>query len=215
MADPVTTPSGESGAAPRSPWKTYLFSGLVLVLVVVCTLGAGVVAYTNYVMKRGFSEDPAVCQERLAEIATIELPADFVPTNSYKFSQPFSDQPLIEWVVCEQPGRVDLLLLGEIAGESEAVEPLVASFDRSLRENWHLHEAVIPIDSTKERREFTIRGKPATFIFAQGEGAVEGGKFRMAMGKFEGHFGTCVLSINVEEASYQPGMFERVIESIR
>lgn len=189
--------------------------------------GVGVFAVYSYRLAESMvsrSDEPEVIRARTAEIAEIDLPADFLPDMAFDMRVPVVGQRLWSWTVYSDKSDGDeydnFLVLGQFYQDvsRNTREQLMARIDQSIRDHEHDTDVDEQIDEDKkssETRELTIHGEPAEFIFSSAKGQVSNEKYWVVSGQFKGKEGTAVLHARANAAKYEKSDLEQMVESIR
>jgi len=207
--DPPPEKQGMSGGC-----KILLVLGIVGgVFCLICCGGFGVMMYQFANM---FSTDPNVVRSTTDEIAEIEIPADFQPEASMDMSFPFMGKLATMVIYTKKPdnGAVMLMAFGDAVSQGDR-ENFRRQMNQSMQQQGvqsEEHNIQIEESNTKE---FTIRGKPASFVFARGVNQDNGKRVLQVTGTFEGKTGPTMLMIVVDADQYTEEDVEKVIKSIK
>lgn len=210
MSQPTTIPPVPPPQPPRKIWPWVLGAGCGVMLLVCCGVG-GALFYVGAKVAQGVSQDPVVVREVASSIAEIELPPELAPKFSMKLPFPTMDMTLVIFGDGE-----NMVMLGDMQGTAFAnatPEALARQMEDSMRTQTGNRES-INAEST-EKREFTIRGKPAEFVFTEGTGANSQKKLTEVMGAFPSEEGFVIVVIHAEAEKFSKEQLVEIIESIK
>lgn len=144
--------------------KTLLGIGCGCLGIVV--LGAIAIGIGVYWFARGVSVDPTVVTASAAEIASFDLPEDFVPDLSMPISIPMAGTMHI--VSFHENGGQGELIIAELSGSmaKESLEDMLAAVRNVVETHKGKKSSGKQILSTKTVNG-TVRGKPASFIYSK------------------------------------------------
>ena len=153
-------------------------------------------------------QDPILAEQRVKEIADIEIPEGFEPEVSGTADFFFISATFAAYEHEEADGA---LILGEVNLEIEAGPEAEEEIRRAIRQE--ANERRLKIKSI-ETREFEIRGETAEFTFAEAENE-DGEAYRQVAGGFLTEDGTGLLILQLDEEHYDEDAVVKMIESIR
>lgn len=210
MSQPSTIPPLPPQQPPRKVWPWVLGAGCGVALLICCGVGGGIF-YIGAKVAKGVSQDPVVVREIASSIAEIELPPELAPRFSMKLPIPTMDMTLVIFGDGE-----NMAMLGDMQGAAFAnatPEALAKQMEDSMRGQSGNRES-INAEST-EKREFTIRGKPAEFVFTEGTGANSQKKLTEVMEAFPSEAGFVIVVLHVEADKFSKEQLVEIIESIK
>jgi hypothetical protein len=190
--------------------KVVLILGIIFgVLAVVC---CGIFGGIAWWAGKSMSEDPAVVRSTTKEITDIDIPPPLQPAVSMNLK-------LIMTMVmyADRPSNSSLVLFaaGEMAkGQNE--QQMRQQFEQSMRQQSAKQpQAEQVLISNSYQKQYTIRGKPATFTIATGKGANSKTPRIEVNGTFEGKTGTVMLLLNADAQKLPEPAVIKMLESIK
>ncbi len=215
----------DSRREPQDPWSDELYppqkSGMstgMKVLILLLCLGGGcmllccggiVYIWSQIEWTQG---DPVAAARAAAEIASIDVPDQFQPTDSMKMEFPFGLMRM-KVVSYKSTAGEGGLVLTEMQIANVPLQEQEAQFRQQLREQG-IDDRQLVVKESKSRT-FKIRGRQVTFLFAQAKDAQSGAAFRQVSGTFPGKEGTAFLLLQIEEKSYDEEAVVKMIKSIK
>jgi hypothetical protein len=190
--------------------KVILILGIIFgVLVVVC---CGIFGGIAWWAQSRMSKDPTVVKNATKAMTDIDIPAALQPAISMNM------QPVMTMVLyADQSSKSTLALIepgSMMKGQNE--EQMRQQLEQSMRQQGaNQPEAEQILISHSEQKQFTIRGRPATFTIATGKGARSGAPRVQVNGTFEGKTGNVLLMLNADANKVSEPAAVQMLESIK
>ena len=216
--DPYVTPQVVEKRGMSSGTKVLLILGILFLLCVLLCCGGGIVVsfMASKYAKDAVSLDPAVIAQRRSEILDIEIPEPFTPQTSMDMTVPMTDQRLmmiISYTGQSPADTITLVGIGELmAGQPE--QQMRQQIEQSLQQ-----QGIGRQDSTGQweakEKEFTIAGKPTTFVFRIAKDENNEPKRFDASGMVTGKRGPVLITISADAETLSEEQIDKIIESIK
>jgi hypothetical protein len=198
--------------------KTLLIVGIIFGLLALLCCGGlvGSAIYMGSYFKDAMSQDPTVIAERTAEFVEIEIPSQLSPTMSLDMTIPFSDEPLMVWVVyADEPSNSRLMMasLGPVMAQQNP-DDVRNQLEQSMRQQGVT--AGEGVDEWEESvKEIEVRGEPVVFNFAVGENLDTETQRIEVTGMFQGQSGPVMLILSADAQVIDEEAVVEMIESIK
>lgn len=224
-SDDASFDEHNSRREPQDPWSDELYppekpgmsTGMKVLILLLCLGGGimllccgGVVYFISQIEVE--QNNPAAAAATAAEIVSIEVPDQFRPSDSMKMELPFGLMRMKLVAYKSTAGRGELGLI-EMQIANVPMQQQEGQFRQQLQQQGINSRQLIIKE--QEPREFKIRGRAVTFLFAEAKDAQSGTAFRQVSGTFPGKGGTAFLLLQVEEDSYDEDAVVKMIESIK
>lgn len=144
------------------------------------------------------------------QVMQIDIPTEYVGKAGFTIDNSWIAMRFATFLHKDGKGT---LLIGAMQVKVGDLKDKQADF-KAQSQQQSKDEKKLTIKKTEER-EFTIRGKPATFKFSEAEEEGTNKKFRLVTGELEAPGGITVLQLTLEEEAYDEDAVVKMIESIR
>jgi hypothetical protein len=206
--------------------KVLIILGSIGGLCLLACCGGGVFLFYKAKDIVSFSVDPVVVKKTADEIILIDVPSEFTPTTSMKFSMGMSmrmamfakaaapgaqPQSMIMLMEMNQPGMA--AQGGRAGAKQQRDQMLQAIRQQQAQQGGHI-ETEIDQKAAKTRK-FKINGEPVEFEFVQGTRPNNGGGVHQVAAVFQGKGGVVMLMMMIDEKDYDEEAVVTMIKSIR
>lgn len=207
MSQPSTIPPVPPAPAPRKVWPWILGAGCGVTLLLCCGVGGMGFWYFRQVAS-SFSTEPDKVRAAADTILQFNVPSDFAPQMTMQL--PFPPMKLATFANGD-----NMIMLGDMQGamyKDVKPEDLARSMQEGAKsQGGHREEIAV---ENPEHREFTIRGKPADFVFSEGTGETSGKKYWEVLGSVPADNGFLIFLMHVEADKYTKEQLVEIVESI-
>jgi len=215
--DPYVSPQTVEKPGMSSGAKLLLILGILFLLcVVVCCGGLAIVGWqARAYMEDAVSTDPAVIDQRRAELLDVQVPEGFRPEMSIDMKVPMTDSRLMTIVAYEESAGNTFVLvgIGDILSDMPE-EQMEQEIDKSLRQQG-IGQPEAGVDWEVAEKEFTIGDKPSTFTYRTAKNE-EGEPTRFHVtGTVDGKRGPVLIVLTVDAETMSEEEIDQVIESIK
>jgi hypothetical protein len=193
-----------------------------IVLIVLAILGGlfalvccGGLAGVGFFFGSAMSEDPEVIAEVSDRLARMDVPEGLQPQVSFDMNVPFSDEPMMTWVVYADQSTQSALIVGSFGGPmaGQNQEDVWEEIQSSMEQQGAVQHEQDVRDWETVQKEITVRGEPVPYQFATGKD--DSGNPRIQVtGVFQGRQGPTMVSFSGDAEKYDEETIVKMIESI-
>lgn len=215
--DPFVSPQAVEKKGMSSGAKLLLILAILFLLcVLVCCGGIGILMYqASAYMKDAFTEDPAIIDQRCAELLDIDVPEGFAPKVSIDMKVPMTDSRLMTIVAYESGARNSLVLVGVGDMLSEmSKEDMEREIENSLQQQG-LGQPTPGAKRESESREYQIGDKPVTFNWQTVKNENDEPTAFHVTGTVDGKRGPVLVTISADAETLSQEEIDQVIRSIK
>lgn len=194
-----------------STGKTCLFIAIgIFALCLLLCCGGGIFVYTQ--ADFSFEEDPEATVAFTEEIMDIDIPEEFEPEAVIRMGMIFMDMDMAFYA--HRDGQGELLIAeADIIG-SDSMD-LEQEMQESMQETGVDDEEDHLRITSRDIREFEVRGDTVEFQFAEAEHRQTGQPYRQVSGSFQGRDNpVAAVWVEIEEEYYDEAAIVDMIESI-
>ena len=220
--DPYVDPNEMHIQPPKkgmsSGMKTLLIVGIIFgLLILLCCGGVvGVGFYMRSYVGDAMSQDPAVIVERTSQFVEMEIPPQLSPTMSLDMAIPFSDEPLMVWVVYSDASTNSTLMmasLGQMMAQQNQ-DQTRQQLEQSMRQQGVAAGEGVD-EWERSVKEIEVRGEPVEFNFGIGKNTDTGAQRIELSGMIEGKSGPVMLILSADAELIDEEAAVAMIESIK
>ena len=217
LQDPFVSPQAVEKKGMSSGARLLLILAILFLLcVLVCCGGIGILMYqASAYMKDAFTEDPAIIDQRRAELLDIDVPEGFAPKVSIDMKVPMTDSRLMTIVVYENGPRNSLVLVGVGDMLSEmSKEDMEREIENSLQQQG-LGQPTPGAKWESETREYQIGGKPVSFKYQTVKNENDEVTNTQVTGLVDGKRGPVLVTLSADAETLNEEQIDQVIKSIK
>lgn len=215
--DPFVSPQAVEKQGMSSGAKLLLILAIIFLLcVLACCGGIGIFMYqASAYMKDALTEDPAIIDQRRAELLDIDIPEGFAPKISIDMKVPMMDTRLMTIVAYESGPSNSLVLVGVGDMLSEMPkEDMEREIENSLQQQG-LGQPAPGAKWESKTKEYQIAGKPVTFKYQTVKNENDELTSIHVTGLVDGKRGPVLVTLSADAETLSEEEIDQVIQSIK